>query len=65
MSKKPNIEMCDSNNPEWTDEMFAQAKRASELPASLQSKLRGIGPQKAPKKLSTPTRKTGSRESTE
>jgi uncharacterized protein (DUF4415 family) len=56
MSKKPNPEMIDSDNPEWTDEMFAQAKRISELPTSLQSKLRGRGPQKSPPKVSTTIR---------
>ena len=28
----PNPEMIDDENPEWTDEMFAQAKPASEFP---------------------------------
>ncbi len=28
----PNPEMVDDENPEWTDEMFAQAKQASEVP---------------------------------
>jgi len=31
----------DAENPEWTDEMAASAMRVSELPASLQAKLRG------------------------
>lgn len=39
MSKKPNPELIDDENPEWTEEMFAQAKRISELPATLQAKL--------------------------
>jgi uncharacterized protein (DUF4415 family) len=56
MSKKPNPELIDSDNPEWTDEMFAQAKRISDLPTSLQSKLRGRGRQKAPPKVSTTIR---------
>ncbi len=56
MSKKPNPELTDSVNPEWTDEMFAQAKRMSDLPASLQTKLRGRGPQKTPPKVSTTIR---------
>ncbi|MFM1908063.1 MAG: hypothetical protein RLZZ591_1740 [Pseudomonadota bacterium] len=56
MSKKPNPERIDSDNPEWTEEMFVQAKRISDLPASLQSKLRGRGPQKAPPKVSTTIR---------
>lgn len=56
MSKKPNPELIDSDNPEWTAEMFAQAKRISDLPTSLQTKLRGRGPQKAPPKVSTTIR---------
>ena len=56
MSKKSNPELIDSDNPEWTEEMFAQAKRISDLPASLQSKLRRRGPQKAPPKVSTTIR---------
>ena len=28
----PNSELVDDENPEWTDEMFAQAKPASEFP---------------------------------
>ena len=56
MSKKPNPELLDSDNPEWTEEMFAQAKRMSDLPPSLQTKLRGRGPQKSPPKVSTTIR---------
>ena len=56
MNKKPNPELIDSDNPEWTEEMFAQAKRISDLPTSLQSKLGGRGPQKAPPKVSTTIR---------
>lgn len=56
MSKKPNPELIDSDNPEWTAEMFAQSKRISDLPTSLQTKLRGRGPQKAPPKVSTTIR---------
>jgi len=41
MSKKPNPEMIDDENPEWTEEMFRQAVRFDGLPASLQAKLRG------------------------
>jgi uncharacterized protein (DUF4415 family) len=44
MNKKPNPELIDSENPEWTEEMFVQAK------------LRGRGPQKAPPKVSTTIR---------
>lgn len=56
MSKKPNPERIDSDNLEWTEEMFAQAKRISDLTSSLQSKLRRRGPQKAPPKVSTTIR---------
>lgn len=31
MNKKPNPEMIDDDNPEWTDEMFAQARPAREV----------------------------------
>ncbi len=41
MSKKPNPELIDNENPEWTDEMFKQSVRLDALPASLQAKLRG------------------------
>jgi uncharacterized protein (DUF4415 family) len=41
MSKKPNPELVDSDNPEWTAEMARQAVRLDALPASLQGKLRG------------------------
>ena len=41
MSKKPNPELIDEENPEWTDEMFKQSVRFSGLPGSLQAKLRG------------------------
>jgi len=51
--KKPDPEMVDDENPEWTEETFRRAKPASKvLPAGLQAKLgmRGRGPQKAPTK---------------
>ena len=41
MNKKPNPELVDDENPEWTDEMFNQSVRLDGLPASLQAKLRG------------------------
>ena len=41
MSKKPNPELIDGENPEWTDEMFKQSVRFNALPESLQTKLRG------------------------
>jgi uncharacterized protein (DUF4415 family) len=54
---KPNPELIDGDNPEWTEEMFAQSVRFKDLPATLQAKLRGQrGPQKAPRKISTTIR---------
>jgi uncharacterized protein (DUF4415 family) len=41
MKKKPNPELMDDENPEWTEEMFKQSVRLDALPASLQAKLRG------------------------
>ena len=40
MNKKPNPELIEEENPEWTDEMFKQSVRLDVLPASLQAKLR-------------------------
>jgi uncharacterized protein (DUF4415 family) len=31
MPKRPNPEMIDDENPEWTDEMFAKARPAAEV----------------------------------
>lgn len=56
MSKKPNPELIDDDNPEWTLEDMRSAVPFSSLPASLQAKLRGRGPQKAPPKISTTIR---------
>jgi len=54
MSKKPDPEMIDDENPEWTDEDFKRSVPFSGLPASLREKLRSIkggrGPQKTPTK---------------
>lgn len=41
MSNRPNPELIDDENPEWTDEDAKHAVRFSGLPASLQTKLRG------------------------
>ena len=41
MSKKPDPELIDEENPEWTDEMFKQSVHFEALPESLQAKLRG------------------------
>lgn len=43
MSKKPNPELIDDDNPELTDEDFARAVPISKLPQSLQAKLRKRG----------------------
>ena len=52
MRKRPNPELIDEDNPEWTKEDFARAKPFDKLPASLRTKLaaRSRGPQKAPTK---------------
>ncbi|MCL2831083.1 MAG: BrnA antitoxin family protein [Betaproteobacteria bacterium] len=51
MSKKPDPELIDDDNPEWTEEDFKKAIRFSDLPESLQAKLRrGRGPNRAPTK---------------
>lgn len=51
MKKRPNPEMIDDENPEWTDEDFKRAVPFSNLPQSLQTKLRAVrGPQKEPTK---------------
>jgi hypothetical protein len=51
MKKKPDPEMIDKENPEWTDAMFAKARPASEvfpdLAAHSEKRKRGQrGPQK-------------------
>jgi uncharacterized protein (DUF4415 family) len=62
MSRKPNPEMVDEENPEWTEEDFKRAVPFSELPESLQAKLMGLrrrgqrGKQKAPVKVPTTIR---------
>ena len=59
MSKLPNPELIDDDNPEWTDEDFARARPAAEvLPPEL-LKVLGIKPrgkQKAPLKVPTTIR---------
>lgn len=42
MSKRPDPEMVDADNPEWTAEDFARAKTLSELPLEEQRILKGI-----------------------
>jgi uncharacterized protein (DUF4415 family) len=41
MSKKPNPERLDDDNPAWTAQEAAAAKRLADLPVTLQAKLRG------------------------
>ena len=49
--RKPNPEMPDRDNPEWTAEDFRKARPARDvLPASLLRKVGVRGPQKAPTK---------------
>ncbi|MDP3846306.1 MAG: BrnA antitoxin family protein [Pseudomonas sp.] len=52
MSRKPNPELIDNDNPEWTADDFANATPFAQLPASLRKTLssRARGPQKAPTK---------------
>jgi uncharacterized protein (DUF4415 family) len=54
--KKPNPELVDKENPEWTDAMFARAKPAKEvfpdLVAHTEKRKRGQrGPQRKPRKV--------------
>ena len=42
MNKKPDPEMIDNENPEWTDEMFEKAVPLSGLPKELQANYAGI-----------------------
>ena len=41
MSRKPKTHPVDDDNPEWTADEAAAARRLPELPATLQAKLRG------------------------
>ena len=41
MSKRPDPELIDGDNPEWTAQQAAAARRFSDLPKTLQAKLRG------------------------
>ena len=58
MNKKPDPELIDEENPEWTDEMLKQSVRFDALPESLKAKLKSPprGPQKAPTKVATTIR---------
>lgn len=53
MQKRPNPELIDDENPEWTKEDFARAVPLSKLPQDLRKKLSSLrkrGPQQAPTK---------------
>lgn len=52
---KPNPELIDDDNPEWTAEDFKRAVPFSALPESLQNTLRGLQTHK-PTKISTTVR---------
>lgn len=41
MSKQPNPELIDDENPEWTEEETRRSMPFSALPESLQAKMRG------------------------
>jgi uncharacterized protein (DUF4415 family) len=57
MNAKPNPELIDDDNPEWTEEDFRQAIPFSALPESLQAKLRRVrGAGKKPAKVQTAIR---------
>lgn len=47
MKKRPNPELIDDENPEWTEEDFKRAVPFSALPESLQAKLKAVGRPKA------------------
>ena len=56
---KPNPELIDDDNPEWTEADFNRAVPFSALPESLQATLSGLkgrGKQQSPTKLSTTVR---------
>jgi uncharacterized protein (DUF4415 family) len=56
---KPNPELIDEENPEWTDDNLKNSVPISGLPTELQATLRQIqrrGTQKAPRKVSTTVR---------
>jgi len=56
---KPNPELIDDDNPEWTEADFKRAVPFSALPESLQTTLLGLkgrGKQQSPTKVSTTVR---------
>jgi len=51
MNRKPDPELTDDENPEWTEEMFKKAMLFSELPEDMRSTLQRVrGPNKLPTK---------------
>jgi uncharacterized protein (DUF4415 family) len=57
MSKRPDPEKLDDENPEWTDETSTQAIKFGELSGALQRKLSTRrGPQRSPTKVQTAVR---------
>lgn len=40
MSKQPNPELIDTENPEWTEERIKESVRLDALPSTVQAKLR-------------------------
>ena len=44
MKKKPNPELIDDENPEWTEDDFKRAVSFSELPAAIQAAINNIRP---------------------
>jgi uncharacterized protein (DUF4415 family) len=51
MSKKPNPELIDEDNPEWTEADIRSARHFDQMPAQFQAATRRArGPQKTPTK---------------
>ena len=48
--KRPNPEMIDEENPQWTKEDFKRAVPLSALPKAVQKSISTRGPQKSPTK---------------
>ena len=66
MKKKPDPEMIDKENPEWTDAMFAKARPASEVFPDLaaHSEKRKRGPQLRASAIERPIDSLGQASST-
>lgn len=54
MPTRPNPEMIDDENPQWTSDDLARAKKFSDLPEKEQRILKGIMEQSAAKRASVP-----------